>query len=88
MQNDSMSQSLWTPYIQDTPFKFNVSAFNRNISKTRQRDVIESFNWMDYKGEIRMAGPELEVGVLEDYFAPSPEPGDLRGIWIGRKVPM
>ncbi|CAD6568045.1 MAG: hypothetical protein CYPHOPRED_002304 [Cyphobasidiales sp. Tagirdzhanova-0007] len=33
-----------------------------------------------------MAGPELEVGVLEDYFAPSPEPGDLRGIWIGRKI--
>ena len=86
MQNNPPSRALWTPFSDTSSFKFVVSAFNSTVSKSRQKDVIESFSWMKYKGEIRMDNPDLEVGVLEDWPAPSSLKGHLRGVWIGKKV--
>ena len=51
-QNRARSH-LWEKYIEDTSFKFLVTAFNHTIPQWRQKDVVESFSYM---GEIFLHG--------------------------------
>jgi tRNA (guanine10-N2)-methyltransferase len=57
---------LWAQYVPNTSFKFEVRAYNHTIPKRRQRDVIESFSFMDFRGLIDMTNPEIIMNVFEE----------------------
>lgn len=59
-------RSLWERYIPDTSFKFTVNGYNHGLSQRRQRDVIESFAYMDFLGKIEMKNPAITLGVFEE----------------------
>jgi tRNA (guanine10-N2)-methyltransferase len=91
MQSDQISQSLWTPYKENTTFKFTVTAYNHTMKHERQKEILQRFRFVDYKGKASMHNPELEVCVLEDWPDPrciegQPYEASSTGIWVGRKV--
>lgn len=91
MQTDPAALALWQPYKESTSFRFTIKGYNATLSPQRQKDILESFSWMDYKGPIRMKDPELEVCLWEDWPSPQEEHElqkgkQRRAIWIGKKV--
>ena len=64
-QNRARSH-LWEKYIEDTSFKFLVTAFNHTIPQWRQKDVVESFSYMDFQGKIDMKNPDITLTVFEE----------------------
>ena len=60
------NKHLWEKYIPDTSFKFNVTGFNHTIPQRRQRDVIESFSYMDLQGKIDLKNPEITMACFEE----------------------
>lgn len=60
------NKHLWEKYIPDTSFKFTVTGFNHTIPQRRQRDVIESFSYMDFRGKIDMKNPEITMACFEE----------------------
>jgi tRNA (guanine10-N2)-methyltransferase len=56
----------WERYIPDTSFKFSVMGYNFTISQRRQREIIESFAYMDFLGKIDMKNPEVTLTVFEE----------------------
>ena len=49
----------WSRYVLDTTFKFSVTGYANAIPQERQREVINSFRWMDFRGKIDMKNPEV-----------------------------
>lgn len=64
------ARAEWFEYVPDTPFKYIVGGYNRSISQSRQRDVVESFSYMDLLGKIDMKNPHVTFGCFEE-CAPS-----------------
>ncbi|KAL1744769.1 S-adenosyl-L-methionine-dependent methyltransferase [Schizophyllum fasciatum] len=60
------AKPLWERYVPDTSFKFEISGFNHTIPKARQRDVVESFGYMDMLGKIDLKNPEIVMTVYEE----------------------
>ncbi|KAI0268874.1 tRNA guanosine-2'-O-methyltransferase [Gloeopeniophorella convolvens] len=89
-QNEA-ARARWEGYIPDTSFKFAVNGYNHSISKARQREVIESFSYMDYRGKIDLVNPEVIMGCFEEYRDVSGTTrrknegaGDFREVFFGR----
>ena len=61
-----MRSSAWEKYIEDTSFKFLVTAFNHTIPQWRQKDVVESFSYMAFRGKIEMKNPDITLAVFEE----------------------
>lgn len=61
---DAISQ--WSPYIPDTSFKYSVNAYNHKISQSCQKEIIESFSYMELLGRIDMKNPEVTFGYFEE----------------------
>lgn len=69
----------WSRYVPDTTFKFSVTGYANAIPQDRQRDVINSFRWMDLQGRIDMKHPEVtfvchEECKIDPYFWPPWKP--------------
>ncbi|KAJ3984730.1 tRNA guanosine-2'-O-methyltransferase [Lentinula detonsa] len=60
-------RNLWERYIPETSFKFFVTAYNHKIPQHRQREVVESFSYMDFMGKIDMKNPDITLGCFEEY---------------------
>ncbi|KAF8135476.1 tRNA guanosine-2'-O-methyltransferase [Boletus edulis] len=60
-------RSRWEQYIPNTSFKFTVIGYNHGLSQRHQRNVIESFSYMDFLGKIEMKDPQITLGVFEEY---------------------
>lgn len=58
-------RSRWERYIPNTSFKFTVVGYNHGLSQRWQRDVIESFSYMDFLGKIDLREPEIVLGCFE-----------------------
>ena len=92
MQEDETSRSLWRPHVGSTSFKFTISAFNNTIDKPRQRQIIESFGWMGYRGPVFLKNPDIAICVDEVWPDPNTtgvHDSDSKrrlGVWMGRKV--
>lgn len=56
----------WEQYIPDTSFKFNVLGYNQSIPQRRQREVVEAFSYMDFRGKIEMKNPDATFAVFEE----------------------
>lgn len=93
MQTDERVRALWSPYATspDTKFKFTPIGFNCTIPIPRQREIIQSFSWMDFKGPVDLKNPEVDVSVLEDWPEPILPAGQAlphlrKRVFVGRKV--
>ena len=75
--NNRNAQPLWEKYVPDTSFKFEISGFNHTIPKARQRDVVESFGYMDMLGKIDLKNPEIVMTVYEECSSSTPFTGLL-----------
>ncbi|KAF7428315.1 hypothetical protein PC9H_007536 [Pleurotus ostreatus] len=73
------NEALWEQYKQDTSFRFSVAAYNHSITKSRQREVMESFGYMEFLGRIDLKSPTIVLGCYEEY-------GDTRGKEFSNKV--
>lgn len=60
-------RTRWEQYVSDTSFKFTVVGYNHGLSQRWQRDVIESFSYMDFLGKIDMKDPDIVLGCFEEY---------------------
>jgi len=59
-------RSRWERYIPNTSFRFTVVGYNHGLSQRWQRDVIESFSYMDFLGKIDLRKPEIVLGCFEE----------------------
>ncbi|KAL8286665.1 hypothetical protein RQP46_004193 [Phenoliferia psychrophenolica] len=75
-----------------TTWKFKVGSFGQIIPIKEQIEVINSFGWMSFKGDISLKKPMVELGVFEEYVhaTTSQDKGrilsEMRRVWMGRKV--
>ncbi|TFY76840.1 hypothetical protein EWM64_g7171 [Hericium alpestre] len=83
----------WDKYAADTSFKFFVAGFNQSIPQRRQKDVVESFSYMDFQGKIDMKNPELIMGCFEEYYDKQGTmrhkhegDGNFREVFFGRLI--
>ncbi|KAJ4468135.1 tRNA guanosine-2'-O-methyltransferase [Lentinula aciculospora] len=86
-------RNLWEGYIPETSFKFLVTAYNHKIPRGRQKEVVESFSYMDFRGKIDMKNPEITLGCFEEYEAHSGKTrerhegdGNFLQVYFGRLI--
>ena len=60
------NSDLWSHYVEKASFRFNVKGFNHTISQSRQKDIIESFSFMDLRGDINMKNPDIALSCFEE----------------------
>ncbi|KAF8902881.1 tRNA guanosine-2'-O-methyltransferase [Gymnopilus junonius] len=61
------NEHLWKRYIEDTSFRFLITSSHHKIPQSRQREVIESFAYMDFRGKIDMKNPDILLMCFEEY---------------------
>ncbi|ETW80532.1 hypothetical protein HETIRDRAFT_319345 [Heterobasidion irregulare TC 32-1] len=66
-EQNRAARAKWERFIPETSFKFCVLGYNQSIPQRRQREVIESFSYMDFRGKIDMKNPEIIMGCFEEY---------------------
>ncbi|KAH9951552.1 tRNA guanosine-2'-O-methyltransferase [Amylocystis lapponica] len=83
----------WEPYTEKTSFKFLVTAYNHTMPQARQRDVVESFSYMDMLGPIDMKNAEITLACFEEYRDTRGTTrdkhdgdGDFREVFFGRLI--
>ncbi|KAI8993886.1 tRNA guanosine-2'-O-methyltransferase [Trametes punicea] len=92
-QQNRSRVALWQRYVHDTSFKFLVTAFNHTIPQWRQREVVESFSYMDFQGKIDMKNPDITLACFEEYKdrhgttrAKDEGDGEFEEVWFGRLI--
>ncbi|KIW12967.1 hypothetical protein PV08_08154 [Exophiala spinifera] len=63
------SQPLW-PRFQNVTFRFSIDTYGLTHDATKQKDMIDSFSYLGFKGKIRMKNPEAEFALMEDWLLP------------------
>ncbi|SCV70748.1 BQ2448_3510 [Microbotryum intermedium] len=89
---------LWRHHAASpsTTWKFSVAGHGRSISQSAQRQVINTFSFMNFVGNIQLKEPDVEIGVFEEYASegegetvlPGRTVRDMRTVWMGRKRHM
>lgn len=66
----------------------SINTFSRTIPLDEQIAVIETFEYLDLGGPIKLKDPEIELGVFEEFYrVPESETEEkMRRVWMGRKV--
>lgn len=65
-------------------FRFEVDSFRSKRSPAQQRDLIESFSYIDLQGPIKMVDPEMTMCVFELFEKGASEPTEVHlGRWLG-----
>lgn len=80
-------RSEWLRYIPETTFKYIVDGYNRTISQSRRKEIIESFSYMRLLGKIDMKNPEATFGCFEECAFSSPKNLVLKFTLIRRGYP-
>ncbi|KAJ7287585.1 S-adenosyl-L-methionine-dependent methyltransferase [Mycena rebaudengoi] len=88
---NSASRPLWTEYAHDTSFKFLVTGYNHKIPESRQREVVEGFDYMHFLGKIDLKNPSIILGCFEEYetgagASRSDRDGRFRQVYFGKLV--
>ncbi|EKG19411.1 tRNA guanosine-2'-O-methyltransferase TRM11 [Macrophomina phaseolina MS6] len=72
----------WAAYAT-TSFRFSVDAFQGKRSTSQQRDLINSFRYLSFRGPIRMRDASLHLCIFEEYEMDAPAPTRVfLGRWI------
>ncbi|KAK9454978.1 S-adenosyl-L-methionine-dependent methyltransferase [Dipodascopsis uninucleata] len=77
----------WYNY-KECSFKFDIISFQHTRTKEEQRDIIESFAYINFEGPIRMKKPDQVFTVIEEYeiSKESSERSELKTVCFGRLV--
>jgi tRNA (guanine10-N2)-methyltransferase len=67
-----------------TSFCFRIDSFNHTRTLAEQKDLIESFSYMDFQGPIRLRDAEQIFTVHEVWTLT--EPKKLLRVYLGRYV--
>ncbi|KAF2263979.1 tRNA guanosine-2'-O-methyltransferase [Lojkania enalia] len=78
----NLSPSKWNAY-HETPFRFTLDSFRGSRTPTEQRDIVESFSYLEFAGPIRMKEADVSFRVFEDYDHEAPEP---KYLYMGRFI--
>ncbi|KAM3071326.1 hypothetical protein ACMFMG_008917 [Clarireedia jacksonii] len=62
----SHTQELWSTY-KTCSFKFSVDCYQNSRSTTEQRELINSFRFLEFEGPIKMKGPDEEFCISEEW---------------------
>jgi tRNA (guanine10-N2)-methyltransferase len=60
------TQHLWHQYKHDS-FRFNIYGFQGKRSSKEQREIIDSFSYVEFEGPIRMKDSKHVFNVFEEY---------------------
>lgn len=77
-----ISGSRWAKY-DSVPFRFTLDCYRGTRDNAQQREIIESFSYMGFKGPIRMREAEASFKVFEEYGEKAKE---LKYAYLGRFV--
>ncbi|KAF1941851.1 RNA methylase family protein [Clathrospora elynae] len=78
----TISASKWSQY-ETASFRFTVEGYRGGNSTDEQRDIIDSFAYMAFKGPPRMRDPDVAFRVFEDYDLDVKEP---KYLYFGRLI--
>ncbi|KAK7676870.1 hypothetical protein QCA50_020206 [Cerrena zonata] len=83
----------YSQYIENTSFKFIVTAYNHSVPQSRQRQVVESFSYMALLGKIDMKTPDVTFMCFEEYIDKHGRTreklegdGEFRQVFFGRLI--
>ncbi|KAK9475069.1 S-adenosyl-L-methionine-dependent methyltransferase [Dipodascopsis tothii] len=80
---------LCVPF-RDASFRFDVVSYQGSSSRAQQRELMESFGFMDLQGPIRMKGADHVFAIFEDFHflekSHAPAAKRLRSAAFGRLV--
>ena len=80
------SRHLWHRF-QQVSFKFSVDSYGTTHDPAKQRQIIDSFSYLEFKGRIRMKNPEIEFAVLEEWLPLDfPSRGETAGSAVGAAI--
>ena len=60
------NSALWARYVADTSFRVTVNAYNHTIPFRRVQDIVEGFEFMDFRGPVDLKTPECHLVVTEE----------------------
>ncbi|KAH8731134.1 RNA methylase family protein [Phaeosphaeriaceae sp. PMI808] len=78
----AISKPRWLQYEQSS-FRFAVEGYQGGKSAAEQRDIINSFSYLGFKGVPQMRNPDVAFRVFEHYDLDVPEP---KYFYFGRLV--
>ncbi|KAH0844738.1 hypothetical protein AYO21_01942 [Fonsecaea monophora] len=70
------SHHLWDRF-RHVSFKFSVDSYCSTRDVDQQRQIIDSFKYLDFRGKIKMKNPEAEFTILEEWL-PWISPSDIQ----------
>ncbi|KAK9238676.1 S-adenosyl-L-methionine-dependent methyltransferase [Lipomyces kononenkoae] len=79
---------LWPEY-KHVSFKFDIISYQGSRTKEEQREIVESFSYVDFEGPIRMKDPDEIFTIVEQYKTPLlPVSGcrEVKDICFGRFI--
>ena len=82
----SQSSHLWLLY-EKSSFKFTVDVFNGSLNEADQKDIVDGFAYLPFRGRVAMKNPDEEFVICQDHerdagiTAPTP-----KMIYFGRLV--
>ena len=68
-ENLRANKTRWEPYSRHS-FKFIVTAYNQTLSKSQQRQRMESLSYMNFDGIIDLANPNMVMEWWEECELP------------------
>ncbi|KAF8468912.1 S-adenosyl-L-methionine-dependent methyltransferase [Kalaharituber pfeilii] len=72
---------LWKTGYSTNSFKFDVDCYQGKRSYAEQRELVNSFSYLNLMGPVRMKNPDLTFSILEEYDEDTPAPNR---IFMGR----
>lgn len=89
----SRSKHLWPSY-RPRSFKFSVDGYLGKRSSSQQRELINSFSYLEFSGDIQMNNPYATFTIFEDWETPDPlrpslametgKPRQVKELYFGR----
>lgn len=76
------TRSRWEDYMEAS-FRFSIHGYQGKRTNQQQKDIINGFSYMAFRGPIKMRGADHEFCVHEEYEMGSTEP---KRIYFGRFI--
>ncbi|XP_014559302.1 hypothetical protein COCVIDRAFT_13711 [Bipolaris victoriae FI3] len=78
----NLTASKWSQY-ETSSFRFTIEGYRGGRSTDEQREIIDSFSYMAFKGPPRMRDPDVAFRVFEDYELDAKQP---KYLYFGRFI--
>jgi tRNA (guanine10-N2)-methyltransferase len=76
------TSSWWEDY-RHASFRFELDSYQGSRSSSEQRALMESFGYMEFKGQIRMKDPDHQFTIFEEYGLRDEQP---HHVFFGRLI--